>query len=93
MAKKTAARELRDHVKQQIPAAGTNEALRTMQSVLGRIAHEVQTNTEPKEKEQLRDAFNKGVVYGLLLSATKNSNDQAYNGFDQYFKDQYGDEA
>ena len=95
MAKKTAVRELRDTIKEQIPAAGTNEALRTMQSVLGRMAHEVQTNTEPKEKEQLRDAFNKGVVYGMLLANAKHdrSDNYNYNGFDQYFKDKYGDEA
>lgn len=93
MAKKTAARELRENIKDQIPAAGTNEALRTMQSVLGRIAHEVHTNTEPKEKQQLRDAFNKGVIYGMLLASTKNSVEYTHNGFDQYFKDKYGDEA
>lgn len=93
MAKKTAARELRDSIKEQIPAAGTNETLLTMQSVLGKMAHEVQTNTEPKEKEQLRDAFNKGVIYGMLLASTKNSVEYTYNGFDQYFKDKYGDKA
>ena len=93
MKKKTAARELRDSIKEQIPAAGTSEALLTMQSVLGRMAYEVQNNTEPKEKAQLRDAFNKGVVYGMLLASTKHDQSDNYNGFEHYFKDQYGDEA
>lgn len=93
MSKKTAARELRDKIKEQIPSAGTSEALLTMQSVLGKMAYEVQMNTEPKEKQQLKDAFNKGVVYGLLLASTKHDQSENYNGFDQYFKDQYGDEA
>lgn len=95
MSNKTAARELRDTIKEQIPSAGTSEALLTMQSVLGRMAYEVQMNTEPKEKKQLRDAFNKGVVYGMLLANAKHdpSDNYNYNGFDQYFKDKYGDEA
>ena len=93
MAKKTAVSELKEWVKEKVPAAGTTEGLRIMQSVLGNIVYEIHKDTIIKEKEQLRDAFNKGVVYGMLLASTKNSNEQAYNGFDQYFKEKYGDEA
>lgn len=93
MAKKTAVTELKEWVKDKVPAAGTTEGLRIMQSVLGNIVYEIHKDTIIKEKEQLRDAFNKGVIYGMLLASTKNNVEYTHNGFDQYFKDKYGDEA
>lgn len=93
MANKTAASELKEWVKEKIPGAGTDETLRTMQSVLGNIVYEIHKDTLIKEKEQLRDAFNKGVVYGMLLASTKQDQSDTFNGFDQYFKEKYGDEA
>lgn len=95
MANKTAASELKEWVKEKIPAAGTDEVLRTMQSVLGNVVYEIHKDTIVKEKEQLRDAFNKGVVHGMLLANAKHdqSDNYNYNGFDQYYKEKYGDEA
>lgn len=95
MKKKTAVAELKEWVKEQVPAAGTSERLLALQSAFGNVAYEIHKNTEPKEKKQLREAFNKGVVYGMLLANAKHdqSDNYNYNGFDQYFKDQYGDEA
>ena len=93
MKKKTAVTELKQWVKDQVPAAGTNEKLLTLQSALSNVAYEIQMNTEAKEKEQLKDAFNKGVVYGMLLASTKHDQSDTFNGFEQYFKEKYGDEA
>ena len=95
MKKKTAVTELKQWVKDQIPAAGTNERLLALQSVMSNVAYEIQTKIEAKEKEQLRDAFNKGVVHGMLLANAKHdqSDNYNYNGFEQYFKEKYGDEA
>lgn len=94
MAKKnTAAKELKQWVRNQIPAAGTSERLLALQSTLSSVAYEIHHTTEAKEREQLRDAFNKGVVYGMLLATTKHDQSENFNGFEQYFKDKYGDEA
>ena len=93
MKKKTAVTELKQWVKDQVPAAGTNEKLLTLQSALSNVAYEIKMNTEAKEKEQLKDAFNKGVVYGMLLASTKHDQSDTFNGFEQYFKEKYGDEA
>lgn len=92
MANKTAATELREWVKEKIPASGTDETLRTMQSVLGNVVYEIHKDTILKEKEQLRDAFNKGVMCGTML-ALKNGNDSVHEAFEYYYKEKYGDEA
>jgi hypothetical protein len=89
MAKKTATEELLATIKQSIPAAATNESQMVMQSVLGKMAYEVQQRTLPKEKEQMRDAFYKGVVYGMLYNSTKPAEEKLTEGFDLYFKDTY----
>lgn len=93
MSNKTVLNELNKSIKERIPSAATNESLLTLQSELGKLCYEIKRDWTEKEKQQLRDAFNKGVVYGMLLASTKHDQSDNYKGFDQYFKDQYGDEA
>ena len=89
MAKKTAAEELLASIKESIPAGATNESQLVMQSLLGKMAYDVQQKTLPKEKEQMRDAFYKGVVYGMLYNSTKPAEEKLTEGFDIYFKGTY----
>lgn len=93
MAKKTALKELRDSIKRSIPAAGTSEELLLKQREFSWLVYEIDKDCIPKEKQQLRDAFNKGIVYGLLLSTSNSKDEDTKSGFDRYYKDRYEDEA
>lgn len=90
MNKRTVVKEIKQLIKDRIPSAGTTESLRTMQSELTRLLVELEEVSEA-EKEQLREAFNRGVVHGMLN--TGNRNEEVMYGFEQYYKDRYGDEA
>lgn len=91
MSKKTAMNELKDLLKERIPSAGTDQERLTKQKEFSWLVYEIGKEMLPKETAQLRDAFNKGVVYGMLLSTSKN--EDLHGGFDQYYRDKYGDEA
>ena len=64
MSKKTVATNLHKIVESKIPAAGTSEALLMKQSEFSRLCKEILEFKE-EEKQQLREAFNRGVVHGM----------------------------
>ena len=87
MKKKTATEELFDWIKERVPASGTDERLRGLQSELGKVLYEISERTKKREIDQLREAYYKGAVRALLNSTSNNnSNDE----FDEYYKQTYG---
>lgn len=89
MNKRTVVQEIKQLIKGKIPAAGTTESLRTVQSELSRLLRELEEISET-EKENLREAFNRGMIHGMLN--TGNRKDEVMYGFEQYYKDRYGDD-
>lgn len=90
MKRKTVVAKLQNIVKDRIPSAGTNQALLIMQSELGKVLRDIK-DMEHEEKEQLRQAFNRGVIHGMLQSSSNRSEEVMY-GFEQYYRENYIDD-
>lgn len=87
---KTITEKLKKVIKDRIPPAGTDEALLAIQSELVKLLREME-DFEEQEKEQLRQAFNRGVVHGMLTS-NPNKMEEVMYGFEQYYKENYADD-
>lgn len=90
MKKKTVIDEIAALVKDRVPSAGTNQVELILQSQLMRVLQDLES-VRHLEKEQLKQAFNKGVVYGMSFNPSEKAD--ISGGFEQVYKTEYGDEA
>jgi hypothetical protein len=89
MKKKTVIDEMRSLVKDRVPSAGTNQVELILQSQLMRVLQDLESLRQ-REKDQLKNAFNKGLIYGMSFNPAEGQ--QVSDGFDQFYKTEYLDD-
>ena len=90
MKKKLVTKQLQEFVKDMVPTAGTDEPSRKIQVELSKVLYEIGVNGKKGEKDQLREAFYKGVTYGMLH---RDLYPQSHHDFEQYYRENYEDDT